>query len=181
MHRCRFTEFCAPPRPRVETLGLDLFFFPSVLAWHNLSRSCSATHVCRQRELSMFTPVQKAPYLMLLWLILSAEQACVTAVGVKKALFKQCREVLGDKRRKEERRAELLGHLFWRKQAKSGHGSSTVNLLRFIFLFRDFLKLSFSFSLSVCLFSFFLPPPHTVCSVYEVVKEKMWVTTQIRQ
>lgn len=57
----------------------------------------------------MFTPVQKAPYLMLLWLIPSAEQACVTAVGGG-ALFKQCREVFlggsggvkGEKRRGEQ-------------------------------------------------------------------------------
>lgn len=133
----------------------------------------------------MFTPVQKAPYLMLLRLIPSAEQACVTAVGEKKKKKLSSNSAVrflgrwgrGDKRRKEERRAELLGHLFRRKQAKSGHGSSTVNLLRFIFLFRDFLKLSFSFSLCVCTHTH----THTVCSVNEAVKEKMWFTTRIRQ
>lgn len=83
-------------------------------------------------ELSMFTPVQKAPYLPLLRLILSAEQAHRAAV---KRLFPKS-ERRGGQRQEGWVRwgggcggCEVLGHLFWRKRAKSGPGGSTVNLL----------------------------------------------------
>lgn len=77
-------------------------------------------------ELSMFTPVQKAPYVPLLRLIPSAEQACHAAV---KRLFQAAGRGRGGEGWRGGGGGEVLGHLFWRKRAKSGPGGSTVNLL----------------------------------------------------
>lgn len=60
---------------------------------------------------------------------------------------------------------EVLGHLFWRKQAKSGHDGCMVNLLLIYLLVSGFSDATF---LSFCDCLFFYP----VCSVNETGKEK---------
>lgn len=88
----------------------------------------------------MFTPVQKAPYFMLMLLTLSVYQACSCVKAMKSSL-----QIGPWEKGEKGRGVEVLGHLFWRKPAKSGHDDCMVNLLRFISLFRDFLKHSLLF------------------------------------
>lgn len=85
----------------------------------------------------MFTPVRTAPYLMVILLMQSADmQLCYSyeLLSSNRAMGK------GTKGRGEE----VLGHLFWRKQAKSGHDDCMVNLLQFISSCPDIRKQYFS-------------------------------------
>lgn len=54
----------------------------------------------------------------------------------------------------EKREGEkVLGHLFWRTSAKSGHDDCMVNLLQFFSLFFDFLNQRVSLSVGFWAFS----------------------------